>query len=163
MAIAGCQHRNADIFRLTDVATKSFVPSRDRTTLAKIWRPDEGEAELNVEASLRDGVIQQEDQLGEESPVSLGDESSQIVQAYKSSNPQTSEDGGVAVPILYNEKALGVIWTDSLGATEMDGQSEQDSLWHLAQEAALAIRAAQVTKDLETGDVDFSALLNVEE
>lgn len=43
-----------------------------------------------------------------------------------------------------------------------DVESELEAFWRIGHETALVIQSAQVTEDLETGEIDVSALLNLD-
>jgi transcriptional regulator with GAF, ATPase, and Fis domain len=131
-----------------------------------IYRPNDSEDKLELVAALgisAIGVFQAKSQLVGEEGVDLENTDSLISQTFNDQTPRTGPGQEAIVPILYNEKSLGVLWVDTLEQGELDRQAELDSLWRLGQEAALAIRAAQVTEDLEVGDVDVSSLLGIEE
>jgi DNA-binding response OmpR family regulator len=131
-----------------------------------IYRPTAAGAQLELVAALglsTIGVFQTQAQLAGEAEIDLADRDSLIAQTFNEQSPLTGEGQEAIVPILYNEKCLGVLWVDTLEQGELDRQAELDSLWRLGQEAALAIRAAQLTEDLEIGEVDVSGLLGIED
>ncbi len=133
---------------------------------AGLYRPNEAGDRLKMVAALglsAIGVLQDETQLIGEEGVSLEEKDSPVAQTFLDQKPRTGSGQEAMVPILYNEKALGVLWVDTLAQAELDRQAELDSLWQLGQEAALTLRAAQVTRDLETGELDVSGLLGIEE
>ena len=132
---------------------------------AAIYHPNETQDRLEMKAALglsEPGVLQDEIQLNGEGTVALDDEDSPVAQTFLDHKPRVDGEQGTMVPILYNEKALGVLWVDTLTHGELDRQDELDSFWRLGQEAALTLWAAQVAADLETGRIDVAELLEIE-
>jgi hypothetical protein len=107
--------------------------------------------------------MQREDEITDLALVPLDDAAALLSQTYSDQKPRQGDSGEAAVPILFGEKALGVLWVDALPDDEVDTQTQLDSLWRLGLEAALCIRSAQVAEDLDSGNIDVSELLSLGE
>jgi CheY-like chemotaxis protein len=107
------------------------------------------------------GILEDEARLGDEGAVLLTDRDSPVAQTFLDHRPRSGGGREAMVPILYNEKALGVLWADIPEEDGLDRQTVLESLWRLGQEAALTLCAAQVRSDLETGDIDVAGLLKL--
>ncbi len=128
---------------------------------AAIYRPDEAGERLVIRGALgfaESGQIQ----IDPEGDAVDLDDTSPVARAFREQKPAGEDGEGVATPILYDDKALGVLWIDRLESDELDEDTKRDAFWRLGQEAALTIRAAQVAEDLDAGDLDVTALLNVD-
>ena len=128
---------------------------------AAIYRPDETNDNLALTATLGFGDAGQIDLEPDSVAVAVQD-ATPVAQAFREKKSISEDEQGIAAPILYNDKVLGVIWIDTLDNVELDEDIVVESFWHLSQEAALAIHSAQVVEDLDSGDIDVSALLNVD-
>ncbi|MBT3604159.1 MAG: response regulator [Candidatus Latescibacteria bacterium] len=129
-----------------------------------LYRPDAANVALGAKAALgldEAGVIQDESALGALPPVAV-DQDDLIAQAFRDQKSCTDDNGAAATPILHEENVLGIIWVDTLGNAELDVESELEAFWRIGHETALVIQSAQVTEDLETGEIDVSALLNLD-
>ena len=151
-----------DVYETILQVTDEILPA----TRAVIYRLDEvGDALI---AKMAVGLsapkaMQREADLVDRGPIALTEANSVVAQTFSDSKPRQAENGEAAVPILFDEKALGVLWVDALPEGEVDTQTQLDSLWRLGLEAALCIRSAQVTEDLDAGDIDVSELLSLGE
>lgn len=133
----------------------------------KIYRPDADEKNLELKAALGlfgKGILHdgEEMELSKTETISLQDSDSIFVQSFSDGKPK-KENNEAIIPVLYGEKALGVIWIGNIETSEEDQETVLNSLWRLAREAALVLRAAQVTSDMEAGDIDVDALLKMDE
>jgi DNA-binding response OmpR family regulator len=128
-----------------------------------LYRP-EGEAKcLKAAAALglsRPGWLEDEGRLEEIAAVAVDDDAGLAAQAYASASPLCGDDGVVAVPVIYQDQAIGVIWVDGLAAS--GGEDDLNALWRFGQEAALVMVAAQMSEDLESGAVPVDELLDLE-
>jgi hypothetical protein len=107
------------------------------------------------------GVLQQAEDLQEQDTFSISD-GSIVSSAFADARPGT--DGPTAaVPVLYGEDAIGVIAAVGLVGDDADQQSRLDTLWRLGREAALVLHTVEMNSDLESGELDVSALLDIEE
>jgi DNA-binding response OmpR family regulator len=135
-------------------------------TKAAIYRPDESGDGLSIKMTIgvsAPGAIQHESDIAGQEPISTDDVQSIVAQTYSDHKPRLGETGEAAVPILYDEEALGVLWVDTLEAGNLETQEELEALWRLGLEAALCIRSAQMAEDLDAGDIDVSELLSLGE
>jgi len=125
---------------------------------------DETEHQLNVKAAcglLEEDVFLSASELTDQTALPLDDTQSAIVKTFHDHKP--NQEDGVMVPILFDEKALGVLWIDSLDHAELSEEEELEALWRLGQEAALVLDAAQMSVDLEAGDLEIDSLFNLDE
>ena len=132
---------------------------------AAIYRPDKTDQALTMVGAMglsEPGVCQGEAQLMGQDAVSLAVDSL-IAQAYLEQKPGSDDGAQAVVPILYDEKAFGVLWVNGLEGGDSESQEVLDTLWRLGTEAALCMRSAQLAEDLDAGDIDVSALLNLGE
>lgn len=131
---------------------------------AMIYRLDSSETTLTVKAALgleASGVIQDETEVGAQAPVDTQSDAL-VAQAFREQKPVMDDQSGVATPVLHEENILGILWVNTLGNAELDVDAELEAFWRIGLEAGLVIQAAQVTEDLETGEIDVSALLNLD-
>jgi hypothetical protein len=61
---------------------------------------------------------------------------------------------------LYQEEVLGVLWTRGLDGD--DQKEERNTLWRLGQAAVLALWAARVKEQLDSGQLQVDELLKLE-
>ena len=131
---------------------------------ASIYRPDAAGQTLQMVAAVGltgAGVLQQAEDLQEQDTFSISD-GSIVSSAFADARPGT--DGPTAaVPVLYGEDAIGVIAAGGLVGDDADQQSRLDTLWRLGREAALVLHTVEMNSDLESGELDVSALLDIEE
>lgn len=82
--------------------------------------------------------------------------------AFREQKVQLTDDF-MASPILYQNEVLGVVLvavqTPMIEASEEAG----NTLWRMANEAAMVLRMARFSEDIQTGSVDFDALLDLAE
>ncbi len=133
---------------------------------AAIYRPDAEGKRLEMKAAIGfsgPGAIQDEAQLGGQEKIPIGEGGSPVAETYLDSKPRTGEDEEAMVPILYGEEPLGVLWIDKPGGLGVNRKDLLNSLFGLGGESATLIRAAQLNEDLEAGNVEVSALLDLGE
>ena len=65
--------------------------------------------------------------------------------------------------MLYGEETLGVLKVDGLAGDDEACKEGVEVLWRLAREAALIYHNVELNSDLESGDIDISALLDMGE
>jgi len=71
-------------------------------------------------------------------------------------------EGEVAVPIVFNEETVGVIWVQGAVGVATDHNGEEcAALSRLSAEAALVLRAARVADDLVNDKIDLAQLLRL--
>ena len=90
-----------------------------------------------------------------------GADPSLVQRTFSEGQPQQDGDKReAAVPILYRDQPLGVLWIQSA-----KGQDEEtlNRLWRLGQQAALLLRMARVTEDLESREIEENDLLKLAE
>ncbi|MBI2503032.1 MAG: response regulator [Candidatus Latescibacteria bacterium] len=82
------------------------------------------------------------------------------VQVFRNRQPCRQPGEGTALPLMYQEEVLGVLWARGLDG---DDQKEQrNTLWRLGQAAVLALWAAQVKAQLDSGQLQVDELLKLE-
>lgn len=159
-------HLQSSAESLTEVyeAILQVVEDVFKINQAIVYRPDDTQATLVAKAAFglsELGVIQDELALGGHPPIAI-DGDDMVALAFREEKTQTNEDGAVATPILHEEHVLGIIWVNTLGNAELDVEAELEAFWRIGQETGLVIQSAQVTADLESGEIDVSALLNLD-
>ena len=82
-------------------------------------------------------------------------------QAFRERQPKSGPEGGAAVPLVYQEEALGVLWVE--GLAEAGREAACNTLWRLGQEAALVLWSARVAEDLASGQMEIDELLELDE
>ena len=130
---------------------------------AVVYRPDDASSTLIAKAALglgEIGVMQDVTRLDAQPPIAVGGDGV-IAQAFQDQKA-CMDERGAATPILHNENVLGVLWVDTLGNAELGVEEELEAFWRMGQEVGVVIQSAQVTEDLETGEIDVSALLNLD-
>ncbi len=132
---------------------------------AKIYLLDETGDELIPKAALgldEPGQLQDEEDLVDLVPVATGDQDL-VALSLADGKPMSGNDSDGAVPMIYGDTALGGIWVQGMRSDGVDEQGLMEVLWRLASEAALVCHAIKQSNALESGDIDVSALLDVEE
>ena len=136
-----------------------------RVSQARIYRPTEDGGQLQVTATMGvagEGVLQgPEDVAGE--PELATTDASPAAQTFADGKPRSGEEGEAAVPIVYQDETMGSLWVGGLTTDEAEPDEVRDTLWRLAREAALLLHTAEVNAEIESGDVDVSALLDLSE
>lgn len=83
-----------------------------------------------------------------------------VLRALSDHQLRATDDGQIAVPLLYQEEVLGVVWISSLEEPSRDQGLE--ALTRLAREAAVLLWSARVTDDLDSGQLEIDQLLEME-
>ena len=132
---------------------------------ARIYREDESGAQLVVVAGLglsAPGVLQQAEDLEDEPSVDAGS-ASPVARAYGDGKPHAGEEGEATVPIAYGDHTLGVVSVQGMVSNDYEQGALREVLWRLGREAGILCHALELNKDLEAGDIDVAALLDIEE
>ena len=90
----------------------------------------------------------------------LADEDALAARAYRERQPKSGAEGQAAVPLVYQEEALAVLWVG--GLREADRDEACNILWRLGQEAALVLWSARVAEDLASGQMEIDELLDLD-
>ena len=136
-----------------------------KVSQARIYRPSEDGAQLQVKATLGvagDGVMQGPDDVAGEPALATSDASPAAL-TFADGKPRSGQEGEAAVPILYQDEPMGSLWVSGMASDEAESEELRDTLWRLGSEAALLLHAAEVNAELESGDIDVSALLSLDE
>ena len=123
---------------------------------AVMYRPDPASDRLEAVAMLEDG----KEKAGLPA-ISVDEETSLVAQVFREQQPHYGVESQAAIPLLYQEDALGVLWVD--GLPEEDREEAGNTLWRLGQEAALVLWSARVTEDLASGQIQIDELLELGE
>ena len=129
---------------------------------AVLYQPRVNGEQLKAAAALglsRPGWLADGGELEALPILQTGEGDALAVQTFQQQQPNYGREGEAAVPLLYQEEVLGVLWVDGLEETEEGG----NALWRLGQEAALVLWSAQVTADLESGQLQVDELLELDE
>ena len=108
------------------------------------------------------GRMEETLQLTGLSPVPVGEIDSLPVQAFREKKVIEGEEGEVAVPVLYHEEILGVLWLHSPQEETVAKEEFHNALWRLGSEAALVLRGALMAEELESGTLSFDELEEIE-
>ena len=92
----------------------------------------------------------------------LGDTSNLSVQAFREKKTIEGTEDEMAVPVLYHEEILGVLWLCSPQEKTMPKEEILNTLWRLGSEAALVLRGALMAEELESGVFSFDELEGIE-
>lgn len=84
------------------------------------------------------------------------------VQAFATQKAVQGTGGELAVPLVYREEVLGVLWIGSLPTGETPAEEVLATLERLSSEAALVLRGALVAEDLERGTLFLGDLEKLE-
>ena len=87
-------------------------------------------------------------------------EDSLVAQVFRERKPLRLPGKGTALPLLYQEEALGVLWAKGLDGD--DQQEQRHILWRLGQAAALVLWGVQVKEELDSGQVSVDELLGMQ-
>lgn len=71
-------------------------------------------------------------------------------------------DRQVAVPLLYRNSAMGVLWVED-GRDDRAWEDIMENLWRLGQQMALVLHMVQVNEDINAVDLDLDQLLELDE
>lgn len=91
--------------------------------------------------------------------VSTQEERALVAQVYREKQPRFRTPDGSAVPLMYQDTVLGVLWVWGVEGEEQ--KEERNALWRLGQAAALTLWSAQVKEQLDSGTVPVDELLNL--
>ena len=100
--------------------------------------------------------------LAGEDPVAI-DSDSLVAQTFGDGKPRSGSDGEAVVPILYGDTTLGALWVDGMQSEGTDEKTLLEALWRLSRDVALLCHSIAQSQELESGDIDVSALLEIEE
>lgn len=127
-----------------------------------LYRPeDEGQLLIPVGAWGTSTAGKLESEEGLAALARAGDDSDAAVRAFRDGQP-VREASGAAVPILFQDRAIGAISVAGLNPDPQQAEELCNALWRLAQAAALVISAAQVAEDLESGKLPVDQLLGLQ-
>jgi DNA-binding response OmpR family regulator len=129
-----------------------------------LYQPCGTGEQLEVKATLGlagPGILQSDTRLDEIPAIQVGDETAPIALTYVDGKPRSDDSGDAVVPIIYQQKILGVLWVKNLASAAAQGDTLLNTLWHLGQEAALVLRSAQVSADLDAGEIEIDKLLSM--
>ena len=93
--------------------------------------------------------------------VALDREGSLVAEAFREGGPKKSKEG-IAVPLLYRKKVLGLLWIKGMEIGGGDEKEGLQTLWRLAGEGALVLQAARLAEELESGNLEVGELLDLE-
>ena len=79
--------------------------------------------------------------------------------AFRQLEPRSDATGEVAVPLLFHGRALGVLWLRDMPALQ-DRELALHTLWRLASEGTLVLRAARLAEEIESGEFSAATLLD---
>ena len=122
---------------------------------AALYVPDAGLENLILKNAV--GVF------SSEASVSLDDAGSALARTFTDHKPRSAEPERDVVPILYGEAVQGVLCVEGMEVEdEEERQTKLNTLWSMAQEAALLLRVARVTTDLADGVIEIDELLEID-
>ncbi len=147
MSVGSAEEAHEEILRVVaDVIDVSSV---------RILRSEDG-ADLQVVAGLDDGVMVATEALSAAAP------DAETLETFADGKPRQFGTT-VRVPIMYGDEITGVIRVEGLQGDDNTRKDAQEVLWRLAREAALVYHSVDLSSDLESGDLDVSALLDMSE
>jgi len=91
--------------------------------------------------------------------VAIDDVASKVAGAYRDTSVQKDVRGEAAVPILYHEDPLAILWVEGLEGATAEQQAALQILGRLTGEAALMIRSAQMMDELGGDNEEIAELL----
>jgi DNA-binding response OmpR family regulator len=119
---------------------------------AVLYRPDPGGIRLEPAAAIGMGAADQtvEPAALSRVPVLELQAGGPQIEAFVSGRTTRVGERAIAVPVIYRDAVLGVLWTDALPPGEA-GSEATAVLERLSGEAALALRGALIAEELEQG------------
>jgi DNA-binding response OmpR family regulator len=123
--------------------------------VAVLFRPEDTGMWLVPVAGWAEGA----QRSGVQGQVSIQEEGILVVQVYREKQPRYRTAEGSAVPLMCQDKVLGVLWVWGVEGEEQ--KEERNALWRLGQAAALTLWSAQVREELDSGTVPVDELLNL--
>ena len=124
--------------------------------------PDDAQLEARAAVGLSaTGVHSTGAQLADVAPVTA-EQKSVVSECLREARPLVWADGAAAPILRADETALGALWVDGLDALGVDEPTALDILWRLATDAAVVIRATELSAELETGAIDIEDLLEID-
>lgn len=124
-----------------------------------LYSADSSGLELRLVAALgwsAVGVVEGQQALENVAAIATETAESPIARAFVEKKAQQVD--GIAVPVLFNEETLGVLWIEG----ECAGDETLNAAWRLGREVALVLRMVQMAGDLEMGRVEVDELLRME-
>lgn len=119
---------------------------------AVLYRPDPGGVRLEPVAAI--GMSAADQAVGPAAlsgvPVVELQAGGSQAEAFVSGRTTRAGESDIAVPVIYRDAVLGVLWTDALPTGEAGGEVTA-VLERLSGEAALALRGALIAEELEQG------------
>ena len=131
---------------------------------AKIYRPDDAGSALQVVSAVglsAPGVLQKEEDLTGEAPIAVGSDTA-VSQTFADGKPRGT-GGEASVPIIYGDHTLGILWLEGMQSEGADEKALLDVSWRLSRDAAILCHSIEQSQQLESGDIDVSSLLEIEE
>ena len=120
-----------------------------------IYCVDDNGEHLEMKSAV--GIFESEVKIG------VNEAGSPVAQTYDDHRPRSLPPSRDIAPILYADTAQGVLCVDGMNADdEEERQTKLNTLWSLAQEAALLFRVARVTTDLADGIIEIDELLGID-
>jgi len=86
-----------------------------------------------------------------------------VTKAFQEKKVLSENDHQIAAPILYNDEAMVVIWVSISSSSKETREENSNTLWRMATEAAMVLRMARFTEDLQKDSVDFDGLMDLAE
>ncbi len=129
-----------------------------------IYRPTADGARLELKAALgasRAGAIQLPEDLVDEPALAITD-SSPAAQTFSDGKPRYGDKGEAAVPVQYQDEPIGSLVVKGLHSDEAAPEEMRETLWRLGREAALLLHSIEMNAQFESGDLDVSALLELD-
>ncbi|MCC7263151.1 MAG: response regulator [Candidatus Latescibacteria bacterium] len=123
--------------------------------VAVLFRPEKAGARLVAVA----GWTEEAQSSGVLGQVPTQEERALVAQAYRDKQPRFRASDGSAVPLMYQDTVLGVLWVWGVEGEEQ--KEERNTLWRLGQAAAPVLWSAQVKEQLDSGAVPVDELLNL--
>lgn len=133
---------------------------------ARIYRPKASEVQLKVVAAVGlvvPGGFQTAEDLVDELGVHLDSNVSLVAQTYADGKPRAGVDSEIVVPMIYGDYTLGVIHLEGVIDANYDQSDLQEIAWRLAREAGILCHSLELNEELEIGDIDVKALLEIDE
>jgi len=124
-----------------------------------IFLPEKSGSSLQVAVSL-DGFAGDASQ--DDSPKS-GAALQLATKAFQEKKVLSDNGLQIAAPIIYKDEVLGVIWVSLPSFPGNQSEETQNILWRMATEAAMVMRMAMFTEDLQEDRVDFDELMDLAE
>jgi len=126
---------------------------------SRIYFPNESGSALQtvISSDQLDGAVPQVVALKSDAVLPF------VSKAFQEIKVLAGNDNQIAAPIVYRDEILGILWVSIPASSPETKEENPNILWRMANEAAMVLRMAKFTEDLQQDRIDFDQLLDLAE